>query len=225
MRGTSRGAVRLVQTIAESVKKVLANATIDELVCFEGRFPSVKTYYGGRALRATSPSSAEYANVFEIPLPPGRGPRHAPVLRLDRLLPDDVHGLPHEPAAAAAPEDPDPVRPHGHELRRRVRAPGVPRAVDPARRHRTRWREGASSARAGDVSKGNKAELVYKFKIQGSQSQRGEHGGRCRADAGHRRRHLDLLPPQSENPPPGGGGPDTEVTRIVPCAGLDRSSP
>ena len=59
-----------VQTIAQSVKKVLANATIDELVCFEGRFPSVKTYYGG----AGSPGyftqqTAEYTNVFEIPLP------------------------------------------------------------------------------------------------------------------------------------------------------------
>jgi hypothetical protein len=70
--GTSGGgAAGFVQTVAQSVKRILANATIDELIAFEEQFQSVKQYYGGRGSPGYfSPQRGEYANVFEVPLPP-----------------------------------------------------------------------------------------------------------------------------------------------------------
>ena len=166
-----------IQTIAQSVKKVLANATIDELVCFEGRFPTVKTYYGG----AGSPGYftnqvAEYANVFEIPLPPDVDhvtlrsfdwTSYHPTMYTDSRInaqPQKLNKLPLRCdlggtnfIGESAPQ----------EFQEPWTQPGVINQVAGRRVYR----------RAGDISKGNKAELVYKFKFQGAKSQTGNTGG------------------------------------------------
>ncbi len=60
-----------VEVIARNVKRILANATIDELVCFEGTFAAVKQYYGASGSPGYfSQQPGEYTNLFEIPLPP-----------------------------------------------------------------------------------------------------------------------------------------------------------
>jgi len=52
------------------LKKILANATIDELITYEGTFPSVRNYFGSGAPGYFTNQPGEYANVFEVPLPP-----------------------------------------------------------------------------------------------------------------------------------------------------------
>jgi len=51
------------------LKRLIANATIDELITFTGTFPSVRSYYS-RSLGYFSVQPGEYSNVFEVPLPP-----------------------------------------------------------------------------------------------------------------------------------------------------------
>jgi hypothetical protein len=55
---------------APTVKRVLANATIDELITYQGTFQSVKSYYGSGAPGYFTVQPGEYANLFEVPLPP-----------------------------------------------------------------------------------------------------------------------------------------------------------
>jgi hypothetical protein len=64
-----KGNVRL---IAKDVKRILANATIDELVTYDGTFEEVRSYFGGGVARPGyfSNQTGEYANLMEIPLPP-----------------------------------------------------------------------------------------------------------------------------------------------------------
>ncbi len=60
-----------IQVVEQSLKKVLANATIDELITYEGTFPGVRNYYGvGGVQGYFSHQPGEYANVFDVPLPP-----------------------------------------------------------------------------------------------------------------------------------------------------------
>jgi hypothetical protein len=59
-----------VQTVAQQTKRILANATIDELVTFEGGFLGMKQYYGAQGSPGYfSTQPGEYANIFEIPAP------------------------------------------------------------------------------------------------------------------------------------------------------------
>ena len=60
-----------VQPVAPSVKRILGNATIDEMIVYVGSFASVKRHYGnvgGAGYFTLRPG--EYANMFSIPLPP-----------------------------------------------------------------------------------------------------------------------------------------------------------
>lgn len=60
-----------VVPVAQSMKRILANATIDELITYEGSFHGVRNYYGsGGAQGYFTNRSGMYANVFEVPLPP-----------------------------------------------------------------------------------------------------------------------------------------------------------
>jgi hypothetical protein len=62
---------RGVQVVSPSIKRILANATIDELITFGNTFEEAKTYYGGRGQPGYfTNQTGEYANIFEIPLPP-----------------------------------------------------------------------------------------------------------------------------------------------------------
>ncbi len=60
-----------ISVVRESLKRILANATIDEFITYEGTFPSVRNYYGTGGVQGYfSHQPGEYANVFEVPLPP-----------------------------------------------------------------------------------------------------------------------------------------------------------
>jgi hypothetical protein len=56
--------------IDRPLKKILANATIDEVITYTGTFPGVRNYYGAGAPGYFTNQQGEYANVFEVPLPP-----------------------------------------------------------------------------------------------------------------------------------------------------------
>jgi len=58
------------KTSTPTVKRIIGNATIDELILYQGTFPQVKRHYGtaGGAGYFTN-RTGEYANLFEIPLP------------------------------------------------------------------------------------------------------------------------------------------------------------
>jgi hypothetical protein len=67
---TGQTGVGGVQTVAPSVKRIMANATIDEIITYEGTFAAARQFYGGRqAPGYFTVQPGEYANVFEIPLP------------------------------------------------------------------------------------------------------------------------------------------------------------
>jgi hypothetical protein len=60
-----------VTTVAESVKRILGNATIDELITYEGDFGGAKQYYGASGSPGYfTTQTGEYANIFEIPVSP-----------------------------------------------------------------------------------------------------------------------------------------------------------
>ncbi|MCZ6682296.1 MAG: hypothetical protein O7B26_03870, partial [Planctomycetota bacterium] len=62
---------RVIRPIEKAVKRILANATIDELITYTGTFQSVKRYF----VTSGSPGyftnqTGVYANVMRVPLPP-----------------------------------------------------------------------------------------------------------------------------------------------------------
>jgi hypothetical protein len=60
-----------IQIVEPTVKKVIANATIDEFITYEGSFQGVRSFYGtGGAQGYFTRQNGTYANVFEVPLPP-----------------------------------------------------------------------------------------------------------------------------------------------------------
>ena len=63
---------KFLQPVEPTVKRVLANATIDELVTYTGTFSGVRNYFSPRGSPGYfSNQAGEYANLFEIPMPPG----------------------------------------------------------------------------------------------------------------------------------------------------------
>jgi hypothetical protein len=165
-----------VETIAPSVKRILANATIDELVCYEGQFASIKQYYGATGSPGYfSVQPSEYANVFEVPLPPDVDHAILRVVRLDVLLPDHVHGFAPPVDRAAAQHPADRVRVHVQCGRRLERAENAGRAVATAGSPQ----RGVRPARvpAADGLRGNNAQFVYKMRMFGSISNVGNTAG------------------------------------------------
>jgi hypothetical protein len=67
---STSGGGAAIQTIAPSVKRILANATIDE-VAVANNFGAMRQYYSAQGAPGYfSQQPGEYANVFEIALPP-----------------------------------------------------------------------------------------------------------------------------------------------------------
>jgi len=67
--GGSGGGVRIE---VPSIKRIIANATIDELITYEGTFPQFRRHFGGTGGGAGyfTQRTGEFANLFSIPLPP-----------------------------------------------------------------------------------------------------------------------------------------------------------
>jgi hypothetical protein len=166
-----------VVPVAQAIKRILANATIDEFITYEGEFTGVKQYYGS----AGSPGyftnqTGEYANVFEISLPPDV---ESVVLRaLDwtsyypTLYTDSRTG-----SFASALR----VTPIQCEVFYNASQPAPPPFSEP-------WRDpevpnrlgGRRVSRPGGGIEGQNAEVVYKFRMEPGVSQSGgaTSGGR-----------------------------------------------
>ncbi len=65
--GQGRGGIVEVE---RNVKRFMANATIDEFIVFDGAFPGVKNYLVAQSPGYYTNRPCEYANVFDVPLPP-----------------------------------------------------------------------------------------------------------------------------------------------------------
>jgi hypothetical protein len=154
------------------VKRLLANATIDEFVAFEGRFESVKTFYAGNVSPGYfTNQQGEYANVFEIPLPP----------YIDSVVLRSLDWTSYYPTTytdhLSTTTQRVRVEPMTCEVNFRVAGggslPGPFRepwrlTTDPINRV-----AGRRIARKTGGIMGNNAELVYKFRMPGARAQRG----------------------------------------------------
>lgn len=165
-----------VQTVAQSVKRVLANATIDELVTFEGTFSAARQFYGGRAAPGyftTQPG--RYANVFEIALPPNvesvvlrtfDWTSYYPVLYTDSRLNSVPQPFPTKaPIRCRLLFNSDTTPPA--EFSEPWRQPTVVNLVAGRR----------VFASSGSVEKRRKAEVVYDFTLIGARPQTGRTAG------------------------------------------------
>ena len=162
-----------VATVAPSVKRILANATIDEMIIYEGSFPQVKRYYGGNAGAGYfTQRTGEYANLFEVPLPTGVNSvalrsfdwtSYYPTTYTDSLPNSNAVQLVNTPIEC--------------EVFFRTPTALPPRLTEP-------WRSPARSLIAGrriyrqeTGLKGQSAEFVYKFFMKGSKSLSGNTAG------------------------------------------------
>ncbi len=59
-----------VRSVESNVKRILANATIDELVTYNGTFSGAKRYYTQSTPGYFTNKKGEYVNIMEIPMPP-----------------------------------------------------------------------------------------------------------------------------------------------------------
>jgi hypothetical protein len=167
-----RGAV---VTVAPSVKRILANATIDEFIAYEGSFLGAKQYYGASGAPGYfTPQTGEYANLFEIALPPDVDhvvlrsfdwTSYYPTLYTDsrtNSVPTPLQltrGIECELNYVTPTTLPAPFDESWHR-------PSVPNMVAGRTAY---WR-------TGDL-KGHKADFVYKFRMHGARSQQGNTAG------------------------------------------------
>jgi hypothetical protein len=167
-----------VQTVSPSVKRILGNATIDELVTYEGIFPSVKQYYGGGGAPGYfTNQEGRYANVFQVPLPPDMD--HVILRSFDwtsyypTLYTDSQANQPPQKLPVTAP-----IR---AELTFNAGGRGSP---PPA--FSEPWRQpsvlnlvaGRSAyARSGSIQEQRRADVVYRFSMKASAAQTGNTAG------------------------------------------------
>jgi hypothetical protein len=167
------GSAGFVQTIAPGLKRILANATIDELIAFEEQFPSAKQYYGGSGSPGYfSRQPGEYANVFEVPLPPDVD--HVMLRSFDWTSYYPV--LYTDSRANSAPQALQ-ITPIVCQLT--LNAPSSPPSFQEPWRNPTVSNQagGRIALRRENLSKGNVAEVVYKFTLTGARSQVGYTSG------------------------------------------------
>jgi hypothetical protein len=164
-----------VKTIAESVKRILANATIDDVITYEGTFPEVKSAYGGgTALPGYfTNQTGEYANVFEVPLPPD----------IDQVVLRSFDWTSYYPTTytdslpGSVPQRLD-IRPIECQL-------SYNSYTSPPAAFHEPWRHssvvnpvaGRAVVRRGGGIKGTSAEVVYWFKMYGARAQTGSTAG------------------------------------------------
>jgi hypothetical protein len=165
-----------VRTIAASVKRILANATIDELITYEGSFAGAKRFYGGVAGTPGyfTNMPGEYANVFEIPLPPDvtsvvlrsfDWTSYYPTTYTDSRFNSVPQKLQQTPMRCRLLFRSDTTPPA--EFQEPWRNPSIPNLVSGRRAY----------AGVGSIEKRQKAEVVYKFTMNGAASPTGNTAG------------------------------------------------
>jgi hypothetical protein len=170
---SSGGASSGVTTVADDIKRVLANATIDELITYEGDFPGTKQYYGGTGSPGYfTNQTGVYANMFEIPLPPDVD---SVVLRsLDWTSYYPVMYTDSQPNSR-----PQALRSTPIECQAFFRSDGQPPSSfqEPWRLKTTNRLAGRRVYRVEGGLKGRNAEVVYRFSIRGARAQSGTAAG------------------------------------------------
>lgn len=167
---TGRGGVSVA---APSVKRIIANATIDELIVYQGTFPQVKRYYGANAGAGYfTQRTGEYANLFEVPMPPGVNNLSLRSFDWTAYYPTTfTDSLPNSSAVQ--------VRSTPVECELNFKTPrGVPRLGEA-------WRMPGTPSpiankkllRVKNAIKGANAEVVYKFYLKGAKSLSGNTAG------------------------------------------------
>ena len=166
-----------VTSVSREVKRMIANATIDEFVVFDGRFPSVKSYYGSSGSPGYfTNQQGEYANMFEIPLPP-----HADYVVLRSL--DWTSYYPTTYTDSLPNSIPVRVR-----LSEPVRCEALylaPFGEPPVGAFQDPWRQndpvnrvgGRRASRQASQIVGKNAEFVYKFRMRAAQAATGNTAG------------------------------------------------
>ncbi len=165
-----------ITAVAREVKRLMANATIDEFVAFDGKFPSVRTYYGNTAPGYFTNQQGEYANLFEIPLPP-----HVDSVVLRSLDWTSYYPTTYTDSTPnsipARVRQTDPIQCEAHFI-----APGrgtLPGAFSEP------WRvqepvnriAGRKAGRRQSGLKGNNAQLAYVFRMRAGQGSTGNTSG------------------------------------------------
>lgn len=167
-----------VMPVSTNVKRLMANATIDEVVSFEGVFPTVRSYYaGGAAPGYFTNQNAEYANVFEVPLSAQVGfvvlrsldwTSYYPTFYTDSLpnsIPQSVRmSETLQCQVTYVPASGDPAIPGAFTEPWRVQEP-------------TNRVAGRRAARRSTGIRGANVEVFYRFRFRGAQSRTGSTAG------------------------------------------------
>lgn len=171
--GGESGGQRGLRMVEPTVKKILANATIDELITYTGTFAGVRNYFVPRGAPGYfSHRSGDYANLMEVPLPPGVD--HVVLRSFDwtAYWPSSYTGNNRQPQKLTV----EPIQ--CQVLVNSARVPG---------RFRDPWRDmgtvpnkvaGYTAGRAtGDARLGSNAPLVYRFTIPPARAVAGSMAG------------------------------------------------
>lgn len=164
-----------VQVVAQNVKRLIANATIDEVITFEGSFLTSRAFYGGRAAAGYfSVQPGEYANVFEVPLPPDADQvilrtldwtSYYPTLYTDSRPGSVPQAFSQKPPIVCQVQFRTDGSPPG-EFSEPWRQPTVPNRV-----------AGRRAFRGDTVELRRKVEVAYRFTIPGYRAQTGNQAG------------------------------------------------
>jgi len=164
-----------VRISTPTVKRIIGNATIDELIVYEGSFPQVKRHFGTTSSGAGyfSHRPGEYANLFEIPLPAEVGAATLRAFDWTSYYPTTfTDSLPNSVAQRLVN---DPIR---CQLWYATPDSLPPEFDEPWRRSQVKNQvAGRKVYRQQTGMRGKSAELVYKFTMRGSRSLTGNAAG------------------------------------------------
>ena len=170
--GSGRGAV---ETVAQATKRILANATIDELVCHDTQFAAIKQYYGGQGAPGYfSNQPGEYANLFEIPCPPDVD--HVILRSFDWTSYYPTIYTDSKPQSTPQALQVNPIR---CDLTYNTGSGTAPSSFDdPWKRPSVENAVGGRAAYRRETGlRGNNIQLVYKFRLTGARSNFGNTSG------------------------------------------------
>ena len=170
---STTGGGAAVQTIAPSVKRILANATIDE-VAVANNFGAMRQYYSAQGAPGYfSQQPGEYANVFEIPLPPD----------VDHVILKSFDWTAYYPAMytdSRVNSIPQRVVVTPMQCQLTYNSPEAPPGpfIEPWRTPTVANRVGGRSCYRRETGlKGANAKLVYKFNMSGARGPQGNTAG------------------------------------------------
>ncbi len=164
-----------IETVARSVKRILANATIDEFICHDSQFAAVKQYYGGQGAPGYFTNQrGEYANLFEIPCPPDLD--HVILRSFDWTSYYPATYTDSKPGSIPQPLAVTPIR---CDLTYNSGSGSPPSSFDePWKRPSVENAVGGRAAYRRETGvRGNNIQFVYNFKFSGSRSAFGNTSG------------------------------------------------